>query len=222
VRWSSGPGAPLAPIVELVPRARGGIMSELLLDRAGRRDRRRRCPGFRAGHAPGNKGLRYPADPLKVEEIIAVMRRRWRRTARSSPTRAHRAAVASRPAHPRGASPSQKATSINAAARSRSGAARAGAVARSAWTRERGTNSSPGLTYGAGSRSVRFCASSTARRADGTGRPPRPVPSCAIRRPRQEFGVASRHMGIDDALRGRRGVGFDGAKRVVDPLRHAL
>ena len=26
-------------------------------------------PGFHAGHAPGNKGLRYPADPPKVEEI---------------------------------------------------------------------------------------------------------------------------------------------------------
>jgi hypothetical protein len=37
-------------------------------------DRRRRLPGFHAGHAPGNKGLRYPADPPKVEEIIAVMR----------------------------------------------------------------------------------------------------------------------------------------------------
>ena len=31
-------------------------------------------PGFHAGHALGNKGLRYPADPPKVEEIIAVMR----------------------------------------------------------------------------------------------------------------------------------------------------
>ena len=26
-------------------------------------------PGFHAGHVPGNKGLRYPADPPKVEEI---------------------------------------------------------------------------------------------------------------------------------------------------------
>jgi site-specific recombinase XerD len=31
-------------------------------------------PGFHTGHAPGNKGLRYRADPPKVEEIIAVMR----------------------------------------------------------------------------------------------------------------------------------------------------
>src|SRR3954471_14169364 len=49
-------------------------MSEFLLDRAGRRRSPATLPGFHAGHAPGNKGLRYPADPPKVEEIIAVMR----------------------------------------------------------------------------------------------------------------------------------------------------
>ena len=49
-------------------------MSELLLDRAGRRRSPATLPGFHAGQAPGNKGLRYPADPPKVEEIIAVMR----------------------------------------------------------------------------------------------------------------------------------------------------
>src|SRR5215212_2193932 len=49
-------------------------MSELLLDRAGRRRSPATLPGFRAGQAPANKGLRYPADPPKVEEIIAVMR----------------------------------------------------------------------------------------------------------------------------------------------------
>jgi hypothetical protein len=49
-------------------------MSELLLDRAGRRRSPAMMPGFHARHAPGNKGLRYPADPSKVEEIIAVMR----------------------------------------------------------------------------------------------------------------------------------------------------
>jgi site-specific recombinase XerD len=32
-------------------------------------------PGFHAGRPPRNKGLRYPADPPKVEEIIAVMRK---------------------------------------------------------------------------------------------------------------------------------------------------
>ena len=49
-------------------------MSELLLDRAGRRRSPATMPGFLAGRSPRNKGLRYPADPPKVEEIIAVMR----------------------------------------------------------------------------------------------------------------------------------------------------
>jgi site-specific recombinase XerC len=49
-------------------------MSELLLDRAGRRRSPATMPGFHTGRPPGNKGLRYPADPPKVEEIIAVMR----------------------------------------------------------------------------------------------------------------------------------------------------
>ena len=49
-------------------------MPEQLLDRAGRRRSPATLPGFHAGHAPGNKGLRYPADPPKVEEIVAVMR----------------------------------------------------------------------------------------------------------------------------------------------------
>jgi hypothetical protein len=42
-----------------------GFMSELLLDRAGRRRSPATLTGFHAGHPPGNKGLRYPADPPK-------------------------------------------------------------------------------------------------------------------------------------------------------------
>jgi integrase len=49
-------------------------MSELPLDRAGRRRSPATLPGFHAGQIPGNKGLRYPADPPKVEELVAVMR----------------------------------------------------------------------------------------------------------------------------------------------------
>ena len=50
-------------------------MSQLVLDRAGRR----RVAGNDAGvrcrdHASGNKGHRYPADPPNVEEIVAVLR----------------------------------------------------------------------------------------------------------------------------------------------------
>ena len=50
-------------------------MSELLLDAAGRRRSPATLPDFHAGRAPRNKGIRYPADPPTVEEIIAVMRR---------------------------------------------------------------------------------------------------------------------------------------------------
>jgi integrase len=50
-------------------------MSELLLDAAGRRRSPATLPDFHAGRAPRNKGIRYPADPPTVEEIVAVMRR---------------------------------------------------------------------------------------------------------------------------------------------------
>jgi hypothetical protein len=40
-----------------------------LLDRPGRRRSPAILPGLHASHAPGNKGLRYPADAPKVEEI---------------------------------------------------------------------------------------------------------------------------------------------------------
>jgi hypothetical protein len=49
-------------------------MSELLLDRAGRRRSPATMPGFHAGRPPRNKALGYPADSPKVEESIAVMR----------------------------------------------------------------------------------------------------------------------------------------------------
>jgi hypothetical protein len=45
-----------------------------LLDAAGRRRSPATLPGYLAGRAPRNKGLRYPADPPPVEEIVAVMR----------------------------------------------------------------------------------------------------------------------------------------------------
>jgi integrase len=49
-------------------------MSEMPLDRAGRSRSPATMPGFHAGRPPRNKGLRYPADPPKVEDIVAVMR----------------------------------------------------------------------------------------------------------------------------------------------------
>jgi site-specific recombinase XerD len=44
------------------------------LDICGRRRSPAPLPDFREGRPPRNKGLRYPADPPTVEEIIAVMR----------------------------------------------------------------------------------------------------------------------------------------------------
>ena len=44
------------------------------LNAAGRRRSPATMPGHNAGRPPRNKGLRYPADPPRVEEIIAVMR----------------------------------------------------------------------------------------------------------------------------------------------------
>src|SRR5829696_984 len=55
--------------------ARGGVMSELLLDAAGRRRSPATLPQLHAGRPPRNKGMRYPADPPTIEEIVAVMRR---------------------------------------------------------------------------------------------------------------------------------------------------
>src|SRR4051794_5533856 len=49
-------------------------MPECLLDAAGRRRSPATLPGFHAGRPPRNKGMRYPADPPTVEEIVAVMR----------------------------------------------------------------------------------------------------------------------------------------------------
>jgi site-specific recombinase XerD len=46
----------------------------VLIDTAGRRRSPATMPGYHAGRAPRNKGMRYPADPPTVDEIVAVMR----------------------------------------------------------------------------------------------------------------------------------------------------
>ncbi len=50
------------------------IAEERLLDAAGRPRLPATFPGYHSGRPPRNKGLRYPADPPRVEEIVAVMR----------------------------------------------------------------------------------------------------------------------------------------------------
>ena len=49
-------------------------MSERLLDAAGRRRSPATLSSFHAGRPSRNKGMRYPADPPTVEEVVAVMR----------------------------------------------------------------------------------------------------------------------------------------------------
>jgi hypothetical protein len=45
-----------------------------VLDSAGRRRSPATLPGYHAGRPPRNKGMRYPAEPATVEEIVAVTR----------------------------------------------------------------------------------------------------------------------------------------------------
>src|SRR5438552_911355 len=45
-----------------------------VLDAAGRRRSPATVPGYHAGRPARNKGIRYPADPPTVDEIVAVMR----------------------------------------------------------------------------------------------------------------------------------------------------
>ena len=47
--------------------------TERLLDAAGHRRSPVTMPGYHEGRPPKNKGLRFPADPPTVEEIVAVM-----------------------------------------------------------------------------------------------------------------------------------------------------
>jgi site-specific recombinase XerD len=62
-------------MLSLINRPKEDTMESVsLLDCAGRRRSPATLPGYHQGRPPRNKGLRYPADPPTVEEIIAVMR----------------------------------------------------------------------------------------------------------------------------------------------------
>ena len=160
-------------------------MSELLLDRAGRRRSPAALPGFHAGHAPGNKRLRYPADPPKVEEIIAVMRAAGD-AAHGRRLRGLIVIMWRRGCASRKRSLSPRVISINAAAHCWFGAARAGAVARSAWTLGLGT-AQPWLEL---RRELPVGPLLCVINGTTRGRhwsPPRHAPSCGAPPPRQEW-----------------------------------
>jgi hypothetical protein len=65
----------------------------VFLDAAGRRRSPATYPTYLAGRSPRNKGRRYPADPPRVEEIMAVMRQAGERPP-GTPPRPDRGAVA--------------------------------------------------------------------------------------------------------------------------------
>jgi hypothetical protein len=71
-------------------------MESVLYDAAGHRRSPATMPGYHEGRPPRNKGLRYPADPPTVEEIVAVMRAAgdggcsWRAGVRAARDRSHR------------------------------------------------------------------------------------------------------------------------------------
>lgn len=48
--------------------------SMVLVDAAGRRRSPASMPGYLAGRAPHNKGIQYPPDRPRAEEIVQVMR----------------------------------------------------------------------------------------------------------------------------------------------------
>ena len=50
------------------------MMQSIALDAAGHRRSPATMAGYHQGRPPRNKGVRYPADPPTVEEIVAVMR----------------------------------------------------------------------------------------------------------------------------------------------------
>ena len=49
-------------------------MTSTLLNAAGHCRSSATLTGYHAGRPPRNKGLRYPADPPTIDEIVAVMR----------------------------------------------------------------------------------------------------------------------------------------------------
>jgi hypothetical protein len=145
-------------------------MSEVALDAAGRRRSPATMPGLHAGRPPRNKGVRYPAGPPTIEEIVAVMRAAGDNTH----GRRLRALIVvpwrARFADPRSARARRNRTSTDGADRCLSAAARAAGVARSAWTNgRRGPRSPPHELAADGARRRRFRPAPASPRARGRG-----------------------------------------------------
>ena len=191
--WEVGRSAPnrLARIVRVAQRARGGVMSEFLLDRASDVARRQRCRDSTRASA-AQQGTEVSGRSAQGGGDRRRHARRRRSCARPPPTRPDRALVASRAADPRGARPDR--------GRSRSAPRLAPDPARQGRAPPRGRHGrvgmgrTPALARAAAraSGSVPCSASSPARPAAATGRPVRHARSCGARLRRPGFGAASR------------------------------
>jgi hypothetical protein len=119
-----------------------------LLDAAGRRRRSpATLPGYHAGRPPRNNGIRYPADPPTVDEIVSVMRHT------SDDRHAHRlrgmiVVLWRAGLRIQEADGSLSTTSTSAADRSSFATARAVVGGRSGWTSGAGSSCGRGWTRG--------------------------------------------------------------------------
>ena len=172
-----------------------------LLDTAGRRRSPATVPGFHCGRPPRNKGLRYPADPPAIEEIVSVMRVAGTTTyglrTRALVVVLWRAGLRISEALALAESDLDRSRG-SIVVRCGKGGKR---VARSGWTAGRGSKSARGSRPDSRCPSVRCCASSTARLRDGHGHrqrlvryfgPSRHVPACAGASPHISFATPTR------------------------------
>ena len=165
-------------------------MSELLLDAAGRRRSPATLPEFHAGRPPRNKGMRYPADPPTVEEIVTVMRHAGDgihgRRLRGLIVVLWRAGLRICEALALAEADLDARRGSLLVRRGKGGRRRE--VGMDDWAWEQLEPSRPGSSC----RSGRCSASSTAQRADGRGRRPPRARSCGASRARPACGDASR------------------------------
>ena len=74
--WSIGGGASwIGPDASQLEEPVMSSGSTIQVNAAGRRRSPATIPGYLAGRAPRNKGMEYPPDPPRPEEIVVVMRR---------------------------------------------------------------------------------------------------------------------------------------------------
>jgi len=174
-------------------RVRGGVMSELLFDAAGRRRSPATMPGFHAGRPPRNKGIRYPAGSTDGRGDRRRDAYRGRLGSRPQVARTHRRALARRlrihqalALNESDLDPRRGALVVR---RGKGGRRRE--VSMDDWA---GSTFSPGASCVSICRSARCSAPSPDRRAVDHGPPQRSVRTFAARPPGQACADASRRI----------------------------